>query len=99
MTDTIFSLFGATTPPSLIWLHISLFLIFTFGIGYIIVSRDLSKNHGIVMIGAMVKTEFFVITLAYFIIGDMNFMIVVLGGIDILFVCLFIEFLLKYKKL
>ncbi len=82
-----------------IWLHNYLFLIFTFGIGYIFVSLDISKNYGIIKNGIIAKTGFFIISLIYFILEEKNFLIVILGGLDILFVCLFIEFLLNYKKL
>ncbi len=92
----LFPLFGVALPPSMIWLQLSLILILIFGIGYFIVSRDLEKNHGLVLIGAFAKLMFFILTLMYFILGDVNILIVLLGGIDLIMVCLFIEFLLKF---
>ena len=84
-------------PPSMIWLQLTLFLILIFGIGYILVARDLEKNQGIVLTGALAKLTFFIIALTYYIFGDVNILIVLLGGIDLVMVILFIEFLLKNK--
>ncbi|MFW9947120.1 MAG: hypothetical protein ACFFDX_09860, partial [Candidatus Odinarchaeota archaeon] len=89
--------FGVAVPPSMIWLQLSLILILIFGIGYIIVSRNLEKNYGLVFIGAVAKLMFFILVLIYFILGDVNFLIVLLGGIDLIMACLFIEFLLKFE--
>ena len=93
----LFPLFGVAVPPSMVWLQLSLFLILIFGIGYIIVSRDLEKNRGLVLTGALSKLTFFMIALSYFILGDVNFLIVILGGIDLILVILFIDFLVKNK--
>ncbi len=94
----IFTLFGVLMPNSMIWLQLSLLLILILGLGYIIVSMDLSQNHGLVIIGGISKVVFFIITLIYFVLGEVGIMVVLLGGVDILFVCLFAEFLLKYNK-
>ena len=93
----LFPLFGVAVPPSMIWLQLSLFLILIFGIGYIYVSRDLEKNRGLVITGGLAKLTFFIIVLSYFISGDVNILIVLLGGIDMIMVILFIEFLVKNK--
>jgi hypothetical protein len=93
----LFPLFGVAIPPSMIWLQLSLFLILIFGIGYIFVSRDLEKNRALVIIGGLAKLMFFIIVLIYFILGDISILIVLLGGIDMIMVILFIEFLIKNK--
>jgi hypothetical protein len=93
----LFPLFGVAVPPSMIWLQLSLFLILIFGIGYIYVSRDLEKNRGLVITGGLSKLIFFIMTLIYFISGDVNILIVLLGGIDMIMAILFIEFLVKNK--
>ena len=94
----LFPLFGVAVPPSMIWLQLSLFLILIFGIGYIFVSRDLDKNRGLVITGALAKLTFFIIALSYFILGDVNILIILLGGIDMIMVILFIQFLVKHKE-
>ncbi|TFG19011.1 MAG: hypothetical protein EU533_07175 [Promethearchaeota archaeon] len=93
----LFPLFGVAVPSSMIWLQLSLFLILIFGIGYILVSRDMENNRGLVFTGALAKLTFFIIALTYYILGDVNLLIVLLGGIDLIMVILFIEFLLKNK--
>ena len=93
----LFPLFGVAVPPSMIWLQLSLFLILIFGIGYIFVFRDFGKNRGIVVIGGLAKLTFFIIVLVYFVLGDVNILIVLLGGIDLIMVILFIEFLINNK--
>ena len=93
----IFPMFGVVVPISNVWLHLALVFIFIFGIGYFMVSINLKENHGLIVIGAMAKVSFFLITLIYMVLEDVGILVVLLGGIDILFVCLFIEFLFKYE--
>ena len=95
---SIFAAFGVIMPNSMIWLQISLLLILILGLGYIIVAMDLSQNHGLVIIGGISKVMFCIVTIIYFALEEIGLMVVLLGGLDILFVCLFIEFLLKYNK-
>jgi len=94
----VFPMFGVAVPPSFVWLHLTLLLIIMFGIGYFIVARDLSDNHGVVVIGGLSKVIFAAVTFIYMILGEVGFMVFALGAVDIVFVCLFVEFLLKYKK-
>ena len=94
----IFTTFGVPMPNSMIWLQLSLLLILILGLGYVIVAMDISQNHGLVIIGGISKVVFFIITLIYFGLSEVGIMVVLLGGVDILFVCLFTEFLLKYNK-
>jgi hypothetical protein len=89
----LFPIFGVDIPPSMIWLQLSLILIALFGLGYILVSRDISKNHGLVFIGGLAKLSFFILTLIYFFQGDVNILILLLGTVDLIMVILFIEFL------
>ena len=93
----LFPLFGVDTPPSMIWLQLSLILILLLGVGYIIVSLDISKNHGLVVIGGLTKLSFFLMSLVYFFIGDLNVLIVLLGSVDLIIVILFMEFLVKNR--
>jgi len=101
---SLFPTFGVAIPPSMIWLQLSLALIMIFGIGYIIVAMDISQNHGIVIIGGISKMLFFLMTLGYYIYGlvdpndHVGILVVLLGGVDVIIVCLFAEFLLKYGK-
>lgn len=93
----LFPFFGVEIPPSMIWLQLSLILIALLGVGYILVSRDISKNHGLVFIGGLAKLSFFLMSLLYFFIGDLNILIVLLGSVDLIMVILFMEFLVKNR--
>lgn len=94
-----FPAYGIAVPISMIWLQSFLFLVANLGIGYFIVCMDISKNHGIVVIGIIAKLGYFLISLIYFIIGDIGFLTLSFASVDILFSILFIEFLLNHKKL
>lgn len=94
----LFPLFGVEISPSMIFLQLSLILIALLGVGYIMVSRDISKNHGLVLIGGLAKLSFFLMSLIYYFIGDLNILIVLLGSVDLIMVILFIEFLISQNK-
>jgi len=95
----IFTLFGSAEPPTLLFLHALLLLIITYGLGYFIVGLNLEKNEGVVVLGIVSKLSFFFSCLTYFIIGDVNIIIVILASGDFIFACLFAEFLIrKYKN-
>lgn len=96
---SIFATMGMEVPPSLVFLHAFIFLVIAYAIGYYLVSRDIEKNHGVVIIGIIGKTSFFLCALIYVLLGDANFLLLVLGLVDLFFVCLFIEFLINFKKL
>ena len=93
----LFPFFVVEIPTSMIWLQLSLILIALLGVGYILVSRNISKNHGLVFIGGLAKLSFFLISLIYFFIGDLNILIVLLGSVDLIMVILFMEFLVKNR--
>ena len=93
-----FPAYGIAVPISMIWLQSFLFLVANLGVGYFIVSLDISKNHGIVIIGIIAKLGYFFISLTYFIIGDIGLLTLLFAGVDIIFSILFIEFLINYKK-
>ncbi len=68
MPDVFFNIFNMPSPASLFSFHAMFLFIIVFGIGYMTVSRDITKNHGIILIGLLGKILFFiicVITLSY----------------------------------
>ena len=72
--------------------------ILVFGIGYYIVSRDVSKNHGIVVIGIIGKLFFFVYyTYMYFITRATIVPFLAVIG-DFIFSILFAYFLVQKRK-
>jgi hypothetical protein len=97
LVPNIFELFGTSTPPTLFFLHALLGLIFVYGIGYFIVGLDIDKNRGCVWLGVLSKMSFFTFCVIYFILGDLDLIIVILGSLDFIFACLFIEFLINHQ--
>jgi hypothetical protein len=97
-TDALYPVFGMEKPNSLIWLHVSLICIVIYGIGYILVYRDIESNHGIVIIGSLGRFSFFIITIFALVGNDANFLFLLLGIVDFIFVILNCEFLLNQRK-
>ena len=91
--------FGVEIPPSLVFLQMLFILVGIFGIGFILVYRDINTNHGIIQMSVVEKVSFFVVFLIYFIIGDVGMLVLLLVIVDLVFGLLFIEFLLNFKKL
>ncbi len=96
--DIAAPIFGMEIPPSLVWFHVVLVLIFLFGVGFYLVSRDLTQNHAVVVIGILEKFSFFIALLIYFILGAINFLAFTLVIVDFVFGCLFLEFLINFSK-
>ncbi len=94
----VFLLFGSSKPPTLLFLHALLLLILTYGLGYFIVGLNIEENEGIVVLGIVSKLSFFFCCLVYFLIGDIDVILVILATGDFIFACLFAEFLVFKKK-
>ncbi len=95
---TASALFGMGVPPTLLFVTAMMWFVVCFGVGYVIVSRDITKNHGVVLIGAMEKVIFFIDGVATFAMAEVAASVVAFGTIDLIFGILFIEFLLWSKK-
>jgi hypothetical protein len=93
----ISSLFGMKKPPNLMWFHLYFGYVFIFGIGFYYVSKDINKNHVVVLLGILEKLLVFVASLIYFILADINSIAISLVFIDLIYACLFIEFLINYE--
>ena len=72
--------------------------IILFGIGYYIVGKDINKNHAIILLGIVGKILVFTFFLTYFLLGIMTIFEVSAATIDLIFACLFIEFLINFEK-
>ena len=94
----ISKLFGMATPPSLMWLHLYFIYVSIFGIGFYIVSNDITKNHGVVILGILEKLAIFIVALIYCIIGHINIVAVLLVSVDLVLACLFLEFLINFER-
>ncbi len=98
INPNILPLFGVETPPSLVFMQMLFILVIVFGIGLFIVYQDLDKNKDIVIMSIIEKVSFFVVYLIYFIFGDVNFLVLLLNIIDLIFGILFIEFIVNTKR-
>ena len=85
--------------PGVLFPYLAMYsFIITFGIGYIIVSRDIAKNHGIVVLGIIGKTLFFVQCAIAFASNEANLLLLLTGIVDVVFAALFLEFLLSVRR-
>lgn len=99
ITPNILSLFGVEIPPSLVFMQMLFILVIIFGIGFFIVYLDFEQNQGIIKMSVFEKVSFFIVFFIYFILGDVNYLVLLPTIIDLLFGILFIEFLINVKRL
>jgi hypothetical protein len=93
-----FVFFGLAIPPSLIFFNGMLWFVVAFGIGYFLVSRDITKNHGIVLIGAFAKVVTFIDFTVTVALAEAGSILLVFGSGDLIFAVLFLEFLIWSKN-
>ena len=93
-----FSLFGMTAPPSLFFFHATMWFIVVFGVGYLMVGRDIGKNHGIAVLGVLSKIVFGIDAIVVVALAEAIPALLVFGIWDLLFAVLFAEFLLWTRK-
>jgi hypothetical protein len=91
-------IFGMAPPAILFPYHAMFWLIISFGVGYLIVSRDITKNHGIVVIGILGKTLYFIDCVITLAMKQANLVLLLVGMGDLIFACLFLEFLYTFSK-
>ncbi len=89
----IFPLFGMTLPRYPVFFLLFLALAFVYGIGYYWVSRDLDRNHDIVRLGILGKILVFIGLGWGAAAGDLSFLLAGAGLVDLVFACLYMEFL------
>lgn len=97
--EFFFDLFAMELLPSLFAFNALFWIIIPFGIGFYLVSEDISKNHGLVFIGMLGKTFFFIITIVTMVLKEANILLPAIGLADLIFAFLFWEFLLNYPKM
>ncbi|MFW9771299.1 MAG: hypothetical protein ACFFBY_09060 [Promethearchaeota archaeon] len=88
---------GISIPPSLLFMHGFLVFVVLIGIVLYIISKDITKNRGIVQICVIEKFSLFILFLIYFIMGDFNIIFFIPVIVDLIYGILFLEFLLNYK--
>ncbi|PIP37804.1 MAG: hypothetical protein COX19_15730 [Desulfobacterales bacterium CG23_combo_of_CG06-09_8_20_14_all_51_8] len=94
----LFPLFGMKLPTYPVFFLMFLGLAFVFGIGYYWVSMDLNRNHDIVKMGVLGKLLVFVALLWAGVTGQVHFILIGAGIVDLVFAILYMEFLSTVKK-
>jgi hypothetical protein len=89
----LFPLFGMPLPVYPVFFLMFLGICFVFGIGYYWVSTDLKNNHGIVKMGIIGKLLVFVGLIWAGTTGQVHFIMIGPGIVDLVFAILFIKFL------
>jgi hypothetical protein len=92
----LFSFFGTPEPSSRIWYDLFFGAVLIFGIGYYMVGRDITKNEDIVKLAIVGKFGVFLIALYYFILGEVNIVMLLPASVDLIYGFLFLEFLVRY---
>jgi hypothetical protein len=95
--EQIFAFLGMRMPIYPVTLQLFLSLAFVFGIGYYWVSRNL-MNLEIVKMGVVGKILVFLLFLYYAAIGNIPWLLVLPGIVDLIFAILFMEYLLRVKR-
>jgi hypothetical protein len=95
--DFTFGLYDMNRPGSLFPYDAFFAIIISFGIGYLIVSDDLEKDHGLVKIGILTKIAVFISMVIAVILKHANLLLLLVGMIDLTFAILYIEFLRKFE--
>jgi hypothetical protein len=98
MPESSSSILGMAPAAVLFPYHAMFWLVVAFGVGYLIVSRDITKNYGIVTIGIIGKTLFFIDCLITLALKQANVVLLLIGIGDLIFACLFLEFLLYARR-
>ena len=91
--DVARTLIGASLPIDPIGKQIFGAFVIVFGIGYYIVSTDISRNEGIVVIGIIGKSLMFALFIFHVLRDDIAIVLAVPITIDLIFAILFAEFL------
>lgn len=97
LPDTLAAI-GIPRPGHPLFLHLCALLIAGLGLAYHLVSRDPTRNHGIVVIGAIGKLAVFALLAGHVMAGSIPFPPLMLGAGDLVFAVLFIWFLLPRRE-
>ena len=94
-----FYIAGDTIPPTLLWFDGFMGLIFAFGIGFYLVSRNIRENHGFIVAACFEKVYVFLLGLFYYLLSQASIWVVAFVAVDLIFGLLFIEDLHAITKM
>lgn len=90
---------GLVIPNTLLWFDSFIGLVFIFGIGFYLVSKDMMENHGIIKMSLFEKNWVFIVGVAWFFLGQASFLVVAFVTVDFVLGLLFLEDLLAIRKM
>ena len=93
----LFPLIGMAIPSAISFIYLAFAFVFVFGLGYIIVSNDLSKSHDIVKLGALSKILAFFVIFHGCIVKILPPILFIAGFIDLIWGVVFIYYLKKTR--
>ena len=102
--DGFLPFFGIENPPSLVFLHLVIVLVYGYALAYFLAMRDLPKAKNTALVGGIFKIMFFLMTLLYFIldlttsVSGCNWIMVLVISVDAIQGSMFLEFFFKYDK-
>ncbi len=85
-------------PSNPVYVQLFMALAFIFGIGYLWVGKDISKNHDIIRLGIFRQASVFILSVVHAILGNIHPFRIIPGMIDLLFAILFTAFLWQFRK-
>lgn len=96
--------FGIENPPSLIFLHLMILLVYGYALAYFLAMKDLPKARNTALVGGLFKILFFLTAVIYFIlalatpISGCGWAMVLILVPDLIQGSMFLEFFFKYNK-
>jgi hypothetical protein len=84
-------------PTDRLSFHLFLTFVALFGAGYFWVSRDVTRNHAIVGLGAAGKVSVFCVFLGHALAGSIPFTPLAVAAVDLVFAALFVYFLIRVR--
>ena len=95
----LFLVFGLDIPNTMLWFDSFMGMVFVFGIGFYLVSKNMKENHGLILMACFEKFTVFIIPFIWFFLGQASIWVVGFVTGDLIFGLLFIEDLLAIRKL
>jgi hypothetical protein len=93
--EKLFRYFGSPPPPDPVCYYLALLAVVLFGIGYLCVGLDPTRNHAMVAVGIIGKLAVFALFLYFCIQSWVPYVSLAVIGWDVVFAAFFCEFLVR----
>ncbi len=103
--DGFLPFFGIENPPSFIFIHLMILLVYGYALAYYIAMKDLPNARSTALVGGIFKILFFLTGVIYFIlslvtpVSGCNWIMVLILTPDLIQGIMFLEFYFNYTKL